>query len=403
MLTLLSYHQKVLDHFKQQSKTWSFFSASQNKEEQLNQYQTELLKNTYKFDPEKDAFIYEKVAKAKEQLGLSNVVHVYQAQYTEELNASVSFINNEVHIVFSGKIIELLDEEELLTVIAHELSHIKLYTMHGGDLEVTARIITAIANNYDSEVSYIETARLFRLYMEIFCDRGAYLVQGSVGPVITTLLKLATNLKQVNAETYLKQAEEIFSADQHTKAATVSHPENFIRARAIQLWHEKKDAAEEEIIRMIEGIMDIDALDIFKQKELTAFTRQFLQLYLKPNWYRSTLVVSQAKQYFIDFTWDEKIILDEDFLSHMEKAHDSVKNYFGYVLLDFALLDGTLEEVPFGWAFQFAEDIFLKDTFDAIVKKELNLSDKKLQQHKQKTLSAFYNVKEGDGEQIYEG
>ncbi|ABG59427.1 M48 family metalloprotease [Cytophaga hutchinsonii] len=403
MLTLLSYHQKVLDHFKHQTKTWDFFTASQNKDEQLNQYKTELLKNTYKFDPEKDTSIYEKVAKSKQVLGLDINVYVYQAQYSDELNASVGFVNNEAHIVFSGQIIQLLDDDELLTVIAHELSHIKLYTMQGGDPEVAARIITAISNNYDSESSYMETARLFRLYTEIFCDRGAYEVQGSTGPVITSLVKTATGLKQVNAESYIKQAEEIFSADQQLKAASISHPENFIRARAIHLWHEKKEAAEEEIIRMIEGVTDIDALDIFKQKELAACTRQFLQLYLKPNWFRSTLVVSQAKQYFVDFSWDDKIILEETFITRMEKAHESVKNYFSYVLLDFALLDSTLEEIPFGWAFQFAEDIDIKETFDAVVKKELNLSDKKLQQHKQKTLSAFYNVKEGDGEQIYEG
>jgi hypothetical protein len=45
----------------------------------------------------------------------------------------------------------------------------------------------------------------------------------------------------------------------------------------------------------------------------------------------------------------------------------------------------------------------LKDVFDAIVKKELQLSDKKLQQHKQKTMSAWYKIKEGEKEQVYEG
>jgi hypothetical protein len=34
MLTALSYHQKVKDHFKKQSKTWDYFAIAQNKEEQ---------------------------------------------------------------------------------------------------------------------------------------------------------------------------------------------------------------------------------------------------------------------------------------------------------------------------------------------------------------------------------
>jgi hypothetical protein len=404
MLTALSYHQKVKDHFKKQPKTWDYFAVAKNKEDQLLQFKTELLKNTYKFDPATEAFIYDKVNIAKEKLALQNLpVTVYQAQYTDELNASIVYLNNEAHIVFSGPITKLLDEEELLAVLAHELTHIKLYSMLDGDLEVADRIMTAIANNYNSEVSYFETARLFRLYTEIFCDRGAYAVLEKTGPVITSLVKASTGLDKVNADSYVKQADEIFSADITTKAATVSHPENFIRAKAILLWHEKKEASEEEITKMIEGTSDLDQLDIFRQSELAQLTRRFLQLFLKPKWFQSTMVISQAKQYFTDFAWDEKAVLDEKFIETIGKAHQSVKDYLSYILVDFALVDPALEEIPSGWAFQFAEDVQLKDAHDAVIKKELKISDKKLQQHKQKTLNAYYEVKENEGEQIYEG
>jgi len=403
-LTALPYQQKVRDYFKQQSKTWDYFAIAKNKEDQLQQFKTELLKNTYKFDPSIENFIYDKVTLAKEKLELQHLpVTVYQAQYTDELNASIVYINNEAHIVFSGPITKLLDEEELLSVIAHELTHIKLYSMMEGELEVADRIITAIANNYNSEAAYFETARLFRLYTEIFCDRGAYNVLEKIDPVITSLVKASTGLDKVNAESYIKQADEIFSAENNLKTAGFSHPENFIRAKALQLWHEKKENAEEEIIRMIEGISDLDKLDIFKQRELETFTRQFLQLFLKPKWLQSTMVLSQAKQYFTDFILDEKILLSEKIIETIEKSHQSVKDYLSYILLDFALVDPTLEEIPSGWAFQFAEDMQLKDTYDAIIKKELKFSDKRLQQHKQKMLAAYYEVKESEGEQIYDG
>ena len=96
------------------------------------------------------------------------------------------------------------------------------------------------------------------------------------------------------------------------------------------------------------------------------------------------------------------LLLTEKLIGTLANAHSSVKDYLGYVLLDFALVDSTLEEIPAGWAFQFAEDAQLKETYDAIVKKELKLSDKKLQQHKQKMLAAYYEVKENEAEQIYE-
>lgn len=115
------------------------------------------------------------------------------------------------------------------------------------------------------------------------------------------------------------------------------------------------------------------------------------------------MVISQAKQYFPDFTWDEKAELNEKLVETIGAAHQSVKDYLAYILLDFALVDTTLEEIPSGWAFQFAEDMQLKESHDAIIKKELKLSDKKLQQHKQKMLNAYYEVKESEGEQIYQG
>lgn len=404
MLQALPYHLKVRDHFAQQAKTWNFFAAVKTKEEQLAQYKTELLKNTYKFDVTADAGIYEKVNKAKVKLGLEQLpVTVYQAQYTDEMNASIVFLNNEAHIVFSGRITQLLDDDELLAILAHELTHIKLYSTLQGELETAERIIMAIAGNHNSDAAYYETARLYRLYTEIFCDRGAYTVVEDTKPVITSLVKIATGLDKVSAESYTNQAEEVFSTTSGVKAATVSHPENFIRARAIQLWHEKKEAAEPEIIKMIEGMTDLDQLDVFKQKELLQLTKQFMQLLLKPNWFRSTLVSSLAKQYFPDFSYDDSIILDEEFIETVGESHTSIKDYLGYIMLDFALVDGALEQIPFGWAFQFADSIQLKDVFDAIVKKELQLSDKKLQQHKQKTMAAWYKIKEGEKEQVYEG
>jgi hypothetical protein len=399
----LSYHLKVCDHFKDQRKTWEFFAALKTRNSQLNEFKLELLKNTYKFDPASDKGIYDKVEVAKTKLGLTNLtVHVYQAQFAEEMNASIVFLEDEAHIVFSGQITRLLNEDELLAVIAHELTHIKLYTMLDADLEVADRIITSIANNYNSEAASYETARLFRLYTEVFCDRGAYSVLGNTGPIITSLVKIATGLDKINVESYIKQAEEIFSAEKNTKANTISHPENFIRARAIHLWHTEKDQGETEIIKMIEGISNLDQLDIFKQKELALLTRRYLQLFLKPKWFQSLLVLSQAKQFFPDFMIDENVLLTEDFLKTTSEAHSSVKEYLSYLLLDFVLVDQTLELIPFGWAFQFAEDVQLKETFDDIVKKEFKFSDKKLQQHKQKALAAYYEVKESTAEQIYQ-
>lgn len=401
-LTATPYHLKVRDYFRKQEKTWNFFAAAATKKEQLAQFKTELLKNTYKFDPTADSTLFESLTKAKSALALDHLpVAVYQAQYTDELNASIVYLEGEAHIVFSGRITQLMDERELLAVLAHELSHVKLYSMLDGDLEIADRIITAIANNHNSEAVYYETARLYRLYTEIFCDRGASLVLGDISPIITSLVKTATGLDKVSADSYINQAEEIFSSDAVSKNLQFSHPENFIRARALKLWSSTPERAEEEIIRMIEGLSELDQLDIFQQQKIHTSTRLFLQLLLKPKWFRTSTVLSLARQFYPDFTIQEDLELNKSFSELMAASDKSLKEYFAYVLLDFANADQSLEEVPFGWCYQFSEDLQLKVFFETIVKKELKFSEKKLAQHRQKSLDAYYEVKESDQEQIY--
>lgn len=402
----LPYHLKVRDFFRRQTSTWEFFTAARTREEQLIAFQTELLKNTYRFSRDSEPALFGKIDRAREQLGLGTMpVMAYQAQYAHpgnELNASVIYLHQEAHLVFSGPILERLNEEELLAVIAHELTHVRLYTLLDGDLEVADRIITSIANHRDSDGVYLETARLFKLYTEIYCDRGAYAVLGDPAPVITMLLKLATGLATVNAESYSQQAEAIFSAEPGTTSATPTHPENFIRTRALRLWHEQGEAATAAITRMIEGLPDLDRLDLFAQQELGDLTRQFLREYLKPEWMRSTLVTALERQYFPDpaspsgrESADQAADQERtrEGAAHLQEAiaglHPDIRTYFGYVLLDFALADPSLEDMPAGRAFEFAGQMQLSDVYDTICKKELHLNDKKWLQHKQKVQKAY--------------
>ncbi len=399
-LTALPYHKKVKNHFRQQIKTWEFFATAKTKDNQIAEFKNEILKNSYKFDEVSDAYIYEKVKIAKEKLSLELPVTVYQAENGDELNASILYFLNEAHIIFSGPITKLFNDIELLSVLAHELTHIKLYTIENGDLEVADRIITSIANNYNSEQAYYETARLFRLYTEIYCDRGAYSINESIDPIISSLVKLSTGLDKINVESYLKQAEEIFANENGFKTTGLSHPENFIRAKAIQLWHEKKELSEPEICKMIEGLMHLDHLDIFNQNELAQLTSNLMKLYLKPKWFQSTLVISLAKEYFTDFIIEDTFYLNEMLIEEIEKFHSSIKEYLCYVIFDFTRVDNSLEEIPMGWSLQFSENLRLTEEYNKIIKKELKLNDKKLKQYKEASLKAFCILKKSDKEHI---
>lgn len=391
MLSLLDYHKTTTNYFKNQQSVWDFFASHSHKEEQLVAFKTDLLKNTYQFDPESHGDIYEKVLLAKQQLNLSIPVTVYQAQHSDEINATIVYLNKEAHIVFSGKLLELLTAEELLGVIGHELSHVLLYTQLDGDAEISDRIVNAIANHQGSSPAHYETARLFKLYTEIFCDRGSYTVTNSYSPIISSLVKISTGLKSVNADSYIKQAEEIFAGDAATKTAGISHPENFIRARAIWLWHTKGSEAEAEIRQMIEGYTNIEELDLFKQQKVAFITRQLIQLLLGQKWMQTPQTMALGKQYFSDLQLDNNP--DKGSLAiSTEYLHSTMKDYLAYVLYDFATNDKSLEDIPLGYCFFLSDSLHLDKAFLQAVKKEMKLSDKKAGLLKKKVLESFQEM-----------
>lgn len=386
---MLPYHLTTTALFKQSTDVWHFFASHSTRSEHIRQYKIDLLKNTYKFDSATDeAGLYNKLAVVKEKLGLELPVTIYQAENANEKNAGIIYLDGEAHLVFSGDFLQSFTEEELTAILAHEMSHVHLYTQANGDLEITDRIITAIASSAGSTAAQFETARLFKLYTEIFCDRGAHRVTGGYAPIVTSLVKLATGLQTVNAESYVQQAEEIFAADQMTKTAGLSHPENFIRARAIYLWHTKGEAANAEIEKMIEGHVGLDELDLHRQRRLGQLTQDIIQLLLQPEWMVTPQTQALAKQYFSKGTASSGADI-EDLKSQIQTFHSSVQEYLAYVLYDFATTDKTLEDVPLGYGFYLANALGVDKPFSAAVKKEKKFTDKKVAALRKSSLAEY--------------
>src|SRR6266568_1718606 len=119
-------------------------------------------------------------------------------------------------------------------------------------------------------------------------------------PVVASLVKIQTGLSQVSAASYLKQAEEIF-ANGNVATEGVSHPEAFIRARALALWQEQRSDSTEQISAMIEGAATLEELDLIGQRRLTVATRRLLQCLLRPKWFQTPATLGHAKLFFDDF------------------------------------------------------------------------------------------------------
>lgn len=310
MLSVASYHRKVRDHFKQQRKVWDFFAAA----------------------------------------------GTHQPPFRPDITSL------------------LLGEEELLAFNTHEMARTQLLSLLDGELEVTDRILMAIAGAPAGagNAAYSETARLFRLYTAVYCDREALAVLGESTPIISMLSKVAP-------------------------------AEAPVRTRALQCWQEKKEAAEPEIIEMIEGIPELHQLDIFSQTALAGLTRELLSYYLAPEWCQTAPVIQLARRYFPDLFREqagtERVPGSEpvpatepvpgsapasdteavsgpepaptperinQMAAKMAPAHPGIKEYFAYVLLDFVLADPSLKEKSSQRASQLAGEMQLSAVYEQI-------------------------------------
>nr|MBK9649814.1 M48 family metalloprotease [Bacteroidota bacterium] len=401
MIKPFHFQYQLCNYFKAQKKTWQWFSETKNQTEQTKHFRTELLKNTYRLEQNSDKAIYDLVDIAKQKLGIVIPVSVYQSQNSNQNNAGIIFFENEGHLILSGPIIKLLNNDELLALISHELAHILLFTIDDGDFEITNRIINSIASDYRSANAYAETARLYSLFTELFCDFNSYQVVQNSATIISTLIKIETGLDNVSPENYLKQADEIMAATEIGSTAD-THPESFLRAKAISLFAADANNANMVIPELIMGKQNLYTLNIFSQSEIQATTMQILQLVLKPKWMQTEMNKNLYRQYFTDYKSDSNAIVNKELQNKIGGVSNSMKDYFAYVLLDFALCDGDISEPASAFVLDLAENLQLKKSLTKAMQKELKLSDKKLDAYCKSATTTLNKILESSHENIYD-
>ncbi|MGN6385746.1 MAG: M48 family metalloprotease, partial [Verrucomicrobiota bacterium] len=380
ILEPLAYHRELRDYLKtEESELWTWFSSAQAKADYNEKLRLELLKTTYRLDAQGHPELHDSLREAKARLDLDIPVTFYQAQQNPHLNALLFYMPGEAHIVFSGPVFSILTREELKSVIGHELAHYQLWTLDGGDFHIADRLLHAVASDPRAASSHQHTARTYQLYTELFADRGSWHVTQDQNPVISSLVKIETGLPQVNAASYLKQADEIF-AKGNVATEGLSHPEAFIRARALSLWLEQPADAESQINSMIEGVTSLDNLDLIGQKRLTRATRRFLEVLLHPKWFQTPAVLGHARLFFHDFK--PAVEIEPASTEGLLFTHDKLDQYFSFLLLDFVKADPDLEEMPLAAAFELSRKLRFDAQFEKLATRELKLKAKDLRRIK---------------------
>ena len=367
----LPYHSELRDYLKQHERDlWHWFASAKAKADYTEQLRLELLKSTYRLDAESHPDLYRATDEAKARLDLNIPVTIYQAQQSTQPNAALFYIPGEGHLVFSGPALSLLQGDELKAVLAHELAHYHLWQFDGGEFHIADRLLQAVANDPRAASSHEQSARWFQLYTEIFADRGSLRATGDIRPVIAGLVKMQTGLAQVSAASYLKQAEEIFQKS-NLKTEGLSHPEDFIRARALALWAEQGEAAAEPIREMIEGRSALDELDLTGQVRLTTLTRLLLEQLLQPKWFQTPAALGHARLFFNDFM--PAATRDLAALDPLKFSDPKLREYLCYILLDFVAVDPELDEMPLAAAFELSRQLEIDGQLEKLVTRELKV------------------------------
>lgn len=378
-LATLPYHVEVMRLLRREEpEAWAWASSAQARDEHAAQLRAQLLKDTYRLDADAHPQLHAHCARAAARLGVDAPVTLWQGTAGES-NAALFYLPGEAHVVFYGALQDSLEGAELEAVLGHELAHFALCERDGGAWLTAERLLRMSVQDAHCDDSTRETARLFDLYTEAFADRGGAIACGALEPAVAALVKQRTGLARVSAESYLRQAAEICATlDGRSDAA--SHPEVFVRTHALRLWCDAHgpgadaraaDAAEAWLRGALEGPLAIDALDLAGQERLATLTRRLIGQFLRPRALRSDALLACARQFFPDAAPADA---PDDALHEAIAAAPGVHDYVAAVLLDLAVADRTLDDVPLAQALVLAAELDLPDAFERLATKALKMT-----------------------------
>jgi Zn-dependent protease with chaperone function len=380
-LTPPPYHQRLVSLLKaREPELWQWASSARAEEDHAQQVRGHLLKHTYRLDAQGHGDVIGSAAGVAERLGIAAPVTVYQSLGETGMNAALFYLPGEVHIVFSGVLLDTLSSSELDAVLGHEMAHYRLWEAESRDFLTADRLLVMAADDARAASSHAHTARRLRLYTEIYADRGALVGCGDLESAVAALVKTATGLKEVSAASYLRQADEILAGQETVVgqfgSADVDHPETFIRARALRLWAEKDAQLEQWLGRVIEGGLVLDELDLLGQDKLADLSRLLIGELLSPAWFQTPATLAHACAYFPDFK--PVVPASGAFDDALHFIDTDTRDYLCYLLLDFAVLDKDLEDAPLAAAFVLSHRLELGATFEQIATRELRLTKRQL-------------------------
>lgn len=381
-LAPLAYHREMAAWLQEhQPALWKWHASQPYLEKHADAVRLDLLKATFRLDRQTQPALYAAADEVAKALDLDIPITFYQAQsHASGHNAAVCSLPGEGHIILQGDLNSVLNEVELRGLIGHELSHYRFWWKEPGEFGIASRILDAVTGDPRCPDSFAASCDRYRMHCEIYADRGALLACGDLNAAVGMLVKIATGVREISPAAYIEQADEIIAKGSVTTQG-VTHPETFVRARALAKWSRNDADIESDVRRMIEGDLQLNALDLLGQKRLETLTRRVITELLTPAWFRSESVLAHARMFFDDFV--PAATSDDSLKDALAALGDSGRDYVCYLCADFAAVDPALEELPLARGLELAEQLGLRERLETIASKELKATKKQLARLKQ--------------------
>lgn len=362
---------------------WEWFASDGQLARHSEAVRMDLLKSTYRIEPGSDEALYADGAGVLETLGLDAPLTFYQYPGGEAMNASLAYLPGQLHVVLTGPVSTRLASVSRRALIAHEAGHFLLNERWDGQYLTASRVLEALAWDPSAEPVHAATARRFDLFGEVFCDRVSRSVCQELSDVVAMLVAVETSLENVSGESFLRQVEEVFAGGP-VAAEGLTHPETYIRARALQLWDRQDPACQAEIERMLRGPLALESLDLLSQKRVATLTRRLIRSMLSWAWMQTDATLSHARLFFEDFQAPlPEAPRDQTLATDLASDDERLQEYYAYVLLDFVAVERELDRAPLAAALTLAGELGFGETFEAVAAKELKLTARQIAKTRQ--------------------
>lgn len=216
-----------------------------------------LMGNDLKVGPRQYATLYGIYRQCLRDLDMSPEPNLYVSQ--NPLANAYSLGSEHPYIVFNTALLDLLDEEEIRVILAHELGHLKCD--HSILIQMSFWVMGAA--NFLGDITLglgkaITTGLVYAFYewrrkAELSADRGALLVTDDLNLVLRTLMKCAGGsqkyLHECNLEEFIRQGEAYRQLDQDNlnqiykfliynggNGSFLTHPFSVERVHYLQEW-----------------------------------------------------------------------------------------------------------------------------------------------------------------------